>query len=484
MGVVHLTSRNDFAEWRLAARDLLRAGVRPDDVQWRDPDSPPGLFEETAQPAISGAPVGAVPPAFLTLAQTVINHSDPERFSLLYRTLWRLQADRGLLEVSSDQDILRLTRMASAVRRDSHKMKAFVRFKAIPDETGIERFAAWFEPDHYIVEMTAPFFERRFNGMVWAIVTPYASAYWDGTALSFGPGGQRSDVPADDAMEDAWKTYFASIFNPARLKVAMMKSEMAVKYWKNLPEAELIAPLIRGARDAETAMIDRMASLPPSRHLRGQARVAQAPTTGHENIADLPQAAVAIQSCQRCPLYEHATQAVFGEGPVDAQVVFIGEQPGDQEDVAGRPFVGPAGQVFDAALHKIGIDRSRVYVTNAVKHFKFEPRGKKRIHQRPNAGEVTACKFWLNLELEAIRPKVIVALGATAAHSLLGKPAVISKLRGAPIELADGTLVFVTNHPSYLLRIPDPAMAAAEQENFEADLLLVRQAMAGLHNPG
>lgn len=483
MRVIHLAARNDFAEWRLAARDLLRGGVRPEDVRWRDPDSEAGLFEDGGQPVGQGAPVGAVPPAFMTLAQTVINHSDPERFDLLYRTLWRLQADRGLLEVSSDPEIVRLTRMGNAVRRDSHKMKAFVRFKTIPDDSGLERFAAWFEPDHYILETTAPFFERRFNGMVWAIVTPHASAHWDGTTLSFGPGGQRSDVPADDAMEDAWKTYFASIFNPARLKVAMMKSEMAVKYWKNLPEAELIAPLIRGARQAETAMIDRMASQPPSRHLRGQARAEDAVQALDTAIADLPQAAVAIQSCQRCPLYEHATQPVFGEGPPDAPVVFVGEQPGDQEDLAGRPFIGPAGQVFDAALHKIGIDRSRVYVTNAVKHFKFEPRGKKRIHQRPDAGEITACKFWLKLELAAIQPKVIVALGATAAQSVLGKPAVIGKLRGAPIELADGTLLFVTNHPSYLLRIPDPAMAAVEQEKFEADLLLVRQAMAGLNNP-
>lgn len=482
MRAVHLTSRNDFAEWRLAARDLLRGGVRPDDVRWRDPDSEAGLFEDAGAPIEQGAPVGAVPPGFLSMAQTVINHSDPERFDLLYRLLWRLQQDRGLLDVSSDPEIVRLTRMASAVRRDSHKMKAFVRFKAIPDETGAERFAAWFEPDHYIVEMTAPFFERRFNGMVWAIITPYASAYWDGAVLSFGPGGQRSDVPADDAMEDAWKTYFASIFNPARLKVAMMKSEMAVKYWKNLPEAELITPLIRGAREAEMAMIDRMASQPPSRHLRGQARL-EVEVPPDAGIADLPQAALAIQSCQRCALYEHATQAVFGEGPLDAQVVFVGEQPGDQEDLAGRPFIGPAGKVFDAAIQKVGIDRSTVYVTNAVKHFKFEPRGKKRIHQRPDAGEITACKFWLKLELEKIQPKVIVALGATAAHSLMGKPAVISKLRGAPIELADGTLLFVTNHPSYLLRIPDPAMAAEEQEKFEADLLLVRQAIAGLHNP-
>jgi DNA polymerase len=159
--------------------------------------------------------------------------------------------------------------------------------------------------------------------------------------------------------------------------------------------------------------------------------------------------------------------------------MFVGEQPGDQEDLAGKPFVGPAGKVLDAAVQKVGIDRGRVYVTNAVKHFKFEPRGKRRIHQRPDAGEVQACKFWLNLEIGFVKPKVIVALGATAAQSLLGRSATISKLRGEPIMLDDGTVLFVTNHPSYLLRIPDAEGKAREQAKFEADLAQVRDAIAG-----
>ena len=200
----------------------------------------------------------------------------------------------------------------------------------------------------------------------------------------------------------------------------------------------------------------------------------------NDSIASLADARAAIQGCTRCPLYEHATQAVFGEGPRQAEVMFVGEQPGDQEDIAGKPFVGPAGKVLDAAIEKVGIDRSRVYVTNAVKHFKFEPRGKRRIHQRPDAGEIQACKFWLNLEIAFVKPKVIVALGATAARSLLGKSATISRLRGTPMSLDDGTALFVTNHPSYLLRIPDAEGKARERARFEGDLKLVRDAMAGL----
>ena len=161
------------------------------------------------------------------------------------------------------------------------------------------------------------------------------------------------------------------------------------------------------------------------------------------------------RGCTRCDLYKHATQTVFGEGPLDAQILFVGEQPGDQEDLAGRPFVGPAGAVFDAALEKAGIDRSTVYVTNAVKHFKFVLRGKRRIHNKPDAGQIEACHWWLEHERELIKPPVTVALGATAARSLVGKVVTISKVRNEPLTLADGSECWVTVHPSSLLRIPD-----------------------------
>ncbi|MGB3336105.1 MAG: UdgX family uracil-DNA binding protein [Devosia sp.] len=480
MQLVRLQSPNDFAEWRGHARQLLAAGLSPDQVEWRMLEDAGGLLDSAEGlklPPID-RPVGSVPRQFLDLATQAICHSDPARFSVLYRLLWDLQSDNQLLGNAVSNDNSLLTKWVSAVHRDSHKMKAFVRFKSIADDSGLERYAAWFEPEHYTLEMTAPFFARRFDGMMWAIITPYRSVYWDGESLAFGPGGRKSDVPQDDAVEDDWKTYFSSIFNPARLKVSMMKSEMPVKYWRNLPEAELIAPLIRGARAMEAEMIERIATQPPSRHVRQRAREPKH-VEDAEEITSLADARAAVQGCQRCPLYEHATQAVFGEGPEQADVMFVGEQPGDQEDLAGKPFVGPAGKVLDAAVQKVGIDRGRVYVTNAVKHFKFEPRGKRRIHQRPDAGEVQACKFWLNLEIGFVKPKVIVALGATAAQSLLGRSATISKLRGEPIMLDDGTVLFVTNHPSYLLRIPDAEGKAREQAKFEADLAQVRDAIAG-----
>jgi DNA polymerase len=186
------------------------------------------------------------------------------------------------------------------------------------------------------------------------------------------------------------------------------------------------------------------------------------------------------RGCRRCDLYKFATQTVFGEGPLDAQIMFVGEQPGDQEDLAGRPFVGPAGALFDAALEKAGIDRSTVYVTNAVKHFKFVAKGKRRIHNKPDAGEISACRWWIEHERELIRPPVTVALGATAARSLIGKVVTISKIRGEPLTLEDGSECWVTVHPSSLLRMPDPEKRREGRELFLRDLKLIKARAAEL----
>src|SRR3954451_11325961 len=186
------------------------------------------------------------------------------------------------------------------------------------------------------------------------------------------------------------------------------------------------------------------------------------------------------RACTRCELYKYGTQTVFGEGPLDASIMFVGEQPGDQEDLAGRPFVGPAGAIFDAALDKAGIDRSTVYVTNAVKHFKFIQRGKRRIHNKPDAGEITACRWWIDHERELIKPALTVALGATAARSLVGKTVTISRVREAPLMLADGGECWVTVHPSFLLRIPEEDRRREERALFLRDLKRIKARAAEL----
>jgi uracil-DNA glycosylase len=187
-------------------------------------------------------------------------------------------------------------------------------------------------------------------------------------------------------------------------------------------------------------------------------------------IGSLRELAEAEHTCTRCPLYAHATQAVPGEGRKHSPLMLVGEQPGDKEDLAGKPFVGPAGRILDQALAQAGIARGEVFVTNAVKHFKHEMRGKRRLHKRPNAYEIERCKLWLDLERTIIKPVAIVALGATAARSLFGRPITIAKLRGQSLHLPDGTAALVTIHPSFLLRIQDATDKDREYRNFIADL--------------
>lgn len=198
---------------------------------------------------------------------------------------------------------------------------------------------------------------------------------------------------------------------------------------------------------------------------------AERPTEARGNVRAAWQALLAeARGCTRCDLYKCATQTVFGEGPLDPLILFVGEQPGDSEDLAGRPFVGPAGQLFDELLKQAGVDRSQTYVTNAVKHFKFVLRGKRRIHSKPNSSEIQACNWWLSNELELIKPPLAVALGATAARALLGKAVTISKLRGRPLVLDGGGECWVTVHPSSLLRIPERARRLAERARFVEDM--------------
>ncbi len=452
MRVVALSSQDDFDGWRDAARSLAAARVDPSEVVWQVGDQPADLFgDEAVLP--SAAPDLRVSRRFVSLAREAILHSDPQRFALLYTLLTRVIAQPGSIEDKADPLLRRLDDMAKSVRRDIHKMRAFVRFREVADDAG-PRFIAWFEPDHHIVRANARFFVDRFHTMRWSILTPDVSLHWDGKTLVEGPGASKADAPQDDPVEAVWKTYYASTFNPARLKTGAMLKEMPRKYWKNMPETALVAELIKGARAREVAMVET-------------ARTAGPGDNAQKAWAALRDEAAA---CTRCHLHQHATQTVFGEGPVDAPLMLIGEQPGDQEDLAGRPFVGPAGQLLDDALAQAGIDRSAAYLTNAVKHFKFEPRGKRRIHATPDAGEISACRWWIEQELLIVRPRVVVALGATAARSLLGRTVTISRERGRAIPLDSGAEAWITVHPSYLLRLPDPEAKAAQHAAFIADL--------------
>jgi len=462
------------AAWRDAARGLLGAGVPPADVLWQFGAGDADLFADA--PATPPAPGQvSVPKSFVSLAENLCWHSDPQRFARLYAFLWRLKDRPSLMADRGDADLAKLRVMEKAVSRDKHKMKAFLRFREVPKLGDRRRFAAWFEPTHHIAEPMAGFFARRFGDMDWLIVTPHRSVAFTDGRIALLSGGAKPDLP-DDAHEALWTTYFRNIFNPARLKVQAMQSEMPKKYWKNLPEAAAIPEMIAGAEARARQMQAAAPSLPPLRAARISERLSGQDTP--PPAGDLDALHRQAAACTRCPLHRDATQVVMGEGPRDAPLMIVGEQPGDHEDLAGRPFVGPAGQLFDRVAADVGLDRDRAFVTNAVKHFKFQPRGKRRIHQRPDAGEVQACKWWLEAERQLVRPKLILVMGATAAESLTGSGKGILSRRGTVETTEDGTPVLLTLHPSYLLRVPDAAAKEAAMRDFRADLSIAARMLA------
>jgi uracil-DNA glycosylase len=468
MHLITLDSETDFEGWRKVARTLVLHEVKPADVTWIVCGDASELFASTVEelPLENRQGNFSVSAKFVELAQSAILHRDPERFAMLYRLLWRLRGHHHLLDVATDPDVAQITAMARAVRRDEHKMYAFVRFREVGREQRAH-YVAWFEPEHHIVELAAPFFARRFADMPWSILTPDACAHWDGHAVSITPGVGKAEAPTEDRLEETWRRYYASIFNPARLKVKAMQTEMPKKYWRNLPEASLIKPLIAGAERLTGAMIANAATEPHKSQKRPE------PSMKYETSGDIATLSEQAADCRACPLWKDATQTVFGEGPPHARIMLVGEQPGDKEDLAGKPFVGPAGQMLDRALQEAGIDRTKVYVTNAVKHFKFVPRGKIRLHQKPATPEIKACRQWYERELAAIKPALVVAMGATAAQSVFGKITPINKNRGQLIELEHGIKALVTVHPSYLLRLPDPDARAHEYQRFVDDLRIV-----------
>jgi uracil-DNA glycosylase len=497
MNVVALQGPTDWAGFRNGARTMMHAARPPEGVSWKLQDQAQhGLWADAPPITHDGpSPRITLPAALVALCENLILHNDPGRFDLMYRLLWRTHQDPKLAHDPLDADRMQAEAMVRHVRRDMHKMKAFVRFRPIgtPGDGSETVHAAWFEPQHHIVEATAPFFMRRFAGMRWALLTPMGSASWDGRALQLGPPADRSEAPAGlwapgcgvphpppegasnglrsgrapvaaDAGEALWLTYYAHIFNPARLKVAMMCKEMPKRYWPNLPEAVLIAPLTQQAETRMQAMIDREGTAPgPS--VRGRAPAAPVVVPLRVIAPDAPTTLAAlntaVRQCQACPIGAQATQAVCGSGPLAPRWMLVGEQPGDEEDLRGQSFVGPAGRLLDRALAQLGWDRSLLYVTNAVKHFKYELRGKRRLHKTAAQREADICAAWLEHEIALVKPQGLIALGATAARALLGRPVAVMQERGTCLRRHDGLPVWIVLHPAALLRLPPAQQAAA-----------------------
>jgi DNA polymerase len=476
-----LSAADDFEGWRDAARTAFQEGLSPEHVLFHVEGDQKSLLDGLGQHKANNAKSSSdahskkliATTDFVALAKCVVCHSHEERFSLLYRMLCRLQKDKRLLSKMVDADVHRANVFAKEVRRDMHKMKAFVRFREAgisADET--EQFVAWFEPTHHIVKATAPFFVRRFAGMNWSILTPKGCAHWNGKQLSFSAAVAKSMAPKEDALEDYWRSYYASIFNPARLKVSAMTSEMPKKYWKNLPEAALIPELVQKAQVREQLMLDSEPTVPIEAMMAHRQKPAERPKASRMRFETLDELNKDLSGCRMCPLWKPATQTVCGEGSPNSNLMLVGEQPGDQEDLRGLPFVGPAGQLLHNMLTETEV--ADAYITNALKHFKFEPRGKRRIHKSPSAGEIDHCRFWLKAEIELVAPKVIVALGASAIRGITGKRGLVSELRGKPIELDKNIRLVVTRHPSSILRAQTAEEKRFAQEQLLSDLRLAK----------
>ncbi len=456
---VELPHFDRFDAWRANARQLATAAVPPDHILWVTKGDAADLFGGEPMPPPGNQPL-RVSTTFLTLAKTVSFHSDPERWALLYSALVRMQAERDLCQNPADPLMIRLGTLAKSVRRDIHKMHAFLRFHEMPSQGPRRSFAAWFEPEHPVLEAAVPFFAKRFADMDWLIATPEGTAHFDGS-VSLSPPGPRPELPPD-AGHELWQTYFANTFNPARVKINAMRSEMPLKYWKNLPETRLIPEMLADAPRRVRAMAEAGATEAPGFAAKVTARVRiPQPTARPTTLAEAGQQAA---TCTRCDLCHAATRTVWGAGSPDAPLMIVGEAPGDQEDLQGRPFAGPAGRLLREIMAEVGLDPERAWLTNAVKHFKYTPRGRLRLHQNPNRGEIQHCRWWLDLERRFVSPRLTVALGASAAFSLTGNPAPLTARRGKIEAARDGGPTLISWHPSLILRLPVAEARSARQE--------------------
>jgi probable DNA metabolism protein len=468
-GMISVLVRS-FDEWRTAARGLIVRLVPPESVQWIAEEGGGDLLSGSIE-TVPESPRGAaprLPRKLMDMLESAACYRSPERWAFLYRVLWRWH--HGAQEILSiaDEDGGRLQQMVKAVHHEIHDMHAYLRFRERPEEEGAPRFVAWFEPAHDVLPQVAQHFAQRMGRISWMIATPEASVLWDGSTMhSTGPL-MRSAADIDDAGEKMWLTYYRSIFNPARLNADIMHSHIRSRFWKNLPEAAVVPQMV-------------------SQAAAGARKVGQLDTVGKRKGTTIPiapedaqperQQPSTLDECRRCDLWQNATQAVAGQGSTRAKLMLVGEQPGDQEDLAGKPFVGPAGELLDRAMDQAGVDRRKVYITNAVKHFKWEPRGKRRLHKTPGQREVMACHYWLETELEAIAPKVIVALGSTALKSIMKSGSVSLKDHmGKPFQ-HEGRWVVVTYHPAYALRVPS-SEARAEAMAAMVDALRTAQHLA------
>ena len=476
-----------FDDWRDAARKLIARRIAPDEVVWADRDGPQQMLlgmvpttnrmsggshvDEAAHDSSrsDASPASAarirVPKRFTNLAEHVACHRDNRRWDFLYRVLWRLTHDEpNLLEITTDDDVHALLQMEREVLRELDVMKSEIRFRRIGEGAG-GHYVAWYRPEHRVLRLIVPFLQRRFGVMTWSVVTPDASIHWNGEVLNWSSGAalpaNAEQSSGNSSPEQQIEQWWSTVGKPLVIGQSLHASTCA----------NSSSGSAQGMLDLDGTSSDEV---PLQLAKRTTKRRVLSTTSAEEYLPaetrDLDALREAARSCRGCELHQHATQTVFGSGPTKARIVIVGEQPGDYEDRRGKPFVGPAGKLLDEVLAEVGIDPSQVYVTNAVKHFKWTPRGKRRLHAKPSSREVGACRPWLEAELLTIKPQVLVCLGATAIGALLGSGHRVTDEHGQVFASEWAPSTIVTYHPSAILRASGTEQGNELRTQFVDDL--------------
>lgn len=416
---VVLSATSDFSGWRAWSRKLLHDRVAADEIRWTI-EAPADLYARSATRVLPEASsTTTIPRSLAALFPAVFASEAPDRFQLLYFTLQLLRDGAPI----SDELSTRLQDLATQTRHRVLDLRCQMPDARNPDWQLIHTSHASALIDSQASALS------NLRPAPWILTAPDRTLCWDGQEYRFGPGLEKDIADPAELIATAREIATAGADNA---------------WWDD------IAPVRLHPVASEIGSSTSLASL------RGQAI-----------------------DCQMCDLCGPATRTVSGEGDPEARIIFVGEQPGDQEDLQGRPFVGPAGQLFDRALKEAGGNRAEAWITNAVKHFKFVPRGKRRIHQKPDSTEMAACAPWLAAERKVLAPKVTVMLGVTGASAVLGRHVTVSRERSRHIPLEDGSIGLVTIHPSYLLRLPDEESKTREYTKFVTDLRMAISALAG-----
>ncbi|MFM0303940.1 UdgX family uracil-DNA binding protein [Paraburkholderia sediminicola] len=476
-----------FAAWRRAARALLRQGVEPSQIVWLEsgneapaesdgdrhgsgqiaqssatsvaerisstiavevPVDVPNTEPACTGPGVSAAP--AIPRELLSWLNTAACFRAPDRWALLYRVLWRwTRAERNVLDLD-DPDGALLDQRIKAVEHETADLLLLTRFRRRDPSMGLPEFVGWYEPHHDLLERAAALFATPMGDSTWMLATPYGAAFWNGmllridrppaeehqqTTLALPESAMTGEALTSMPTEALWLAYYASAFND-------QPSPVPLRYWRTPPAGPPLPAHLARARSRLGAQSTAV-TVPP------------APPVEYSAVTPpLREPTGPLATCRRCALWRNAKQAVAGAGPAHAAIMVVGEQPGEYENQQGEPFTGPAGQLLDAVLARAGLKREALYLTYAVKHYKWETLDQERIHRTPARREVEACQYWLEKELTRIAPRVVVTLGATALKALTGAHVSLSEYLGQTIA-HDGRLIVPAWHPSYALRTAD-----------------------------